>query len=68
MTKVRAIYKGDIKYDNCPVFELKDNGYFEMIIDNDFRYEKSIVESDDDWLIFNVNIEEEEVENYENIN
>ena len=43
------------------VRELKENGYFEMLEDNEFRYEKSVVESDEDWLIFTVDIEEEKV-------
>lgn len=61
MIKIRAIYIGDIEYDNCPVFELKENGWFEMLEDNEFRYKKSVVESDEDWLIFTVDIEEEKV-------
>lgn len=61
MIKIRAIYIGDIKFENCPVFELKENGWFEMLEDSEFRYEKSVVESDEDWLIFNVDIEEEKV-------
>ncbi len=32
-----------------------------MLEDNEFRYEKSVVESDEDWLIFTVDIEEEKV-------
>lgn len=61
MIKIRAIYMGDIKFKNCPVFELKENGWFEMLEDSEFRYEKTVVESDDDWLIFTVGIEEHEV-------
>ena len=33
MIKTRAIFIGDVRYDNCPVFELKDNGYFEMLVE-----------------------------------
>jgi hypothetical protein len=52
--KIRAIYIGDVKHNQCPVFELKENGWFEMLEDIEFRYEKEEVESDSDFLIFEV--------------
>lgn len=58
MKKIRAICITDVIFEECPVFELKDNGYFEMIKDNSFRYEKECIEEDPDWLIFEVEDEE----------
>lgn len=55
MKKVRAIFIGDVRYDQCPVFELNnETNYFEMIIDKEVRYGKVIVEEDDDFLIFEI--------------
>lgn len=55
MEKIRAIYIGDVRFDQCPVFELNtETNYFEMLIDKEFRYEKECVEEDDDFLIFKV--------------
>ncbi|MFD1928921.1 hypothetical protein ACFSFY_12840 [Sporosarcina siberiensis] len=55
MKKVRAIFIGDVRYDQCPVFELNnETDYFEMIIDKEVRYEKVVVEEDDDFLIFEI--------------
>lgn len=55
MKKIRAIYIGDVRFDQCPVFELNmETNYFEMLIDKEFRYEKECVEEDDDFLIFTV--------------
>lgn len=55
MVKIRAIYIGDIRFDQCPVFELNmETNYFEMLIDKEFRYEKECVEEDDDFLLFTV--------------
>lgn len=61
MKITRAICISDIRHDNCPVFELKENGWFEMLEDAEFRYEKEVVEDDKDWLIFEVNTDEDEV-------
>lgn len=61
MIKIRAFYIGDIKFENCPVFELKENGWFEMLENSKFRYEKSVVENDEDWLIFNVDMDKHEI-------
>lgn len=53
MKKIRAIYIGDIRFNQCPVFELNlDTNYFEMLTDKEFRYEKEVVEKDDDFLVF----------------
>ena len=55
MKKIRAIYIGDIRFDQCPVFELNtETNHFEMIIDKEISYEKECVEEDDDFLIFKV--------------
>ncbi|HEY5588539.1 MAG TPA: hypothetical protein VIK86_06240 [Candidatus Paceibacterota bacterium] len=56
--KTRAIYIGDVKHNQCPVFELKENGWFEMLEKNGFCYEKEVVESDSDFLIFEVENDE----------
>ncbi|HJF31613.1 MAG TPA: hypothetical protein K8V56_07520 [Sporosarcina psychrophila] len=55
MEKIRAIFIGDVRFDQCPVFELNtETNYFEMLIDKEMRYEKECVEEDDDFLIFKV--------------
>lgn len=55
MEKVRAIFIGDVRFDQCPVFELNtETNYFEMLIDKEMRYEKECVAEDDDFLIFKV--------------
>jgi len=55
MKKIRAIYIGDVKHNQCPVFELKENGWFEMLGDNELRYEKEVCfDEDSDFLIFEV--------------
>lgn len=53
--KIRAIYIGDVRFDVCPVFELnEENGYFEIINDKEFRYDKNSVYEDNDFLIFSI--------------
>ncbi|TKI47878.1 hypothetical protein [Lysinibacillus tabacifolii] len=55
MKKIRAIYIGDVRFDQCPVFELNvETNYFEMLIDKEFRYEKEVVEEDHDFLVFEI--------------
>lgn len=55
MKKIRAIYIGDVRFDVCPVFELNfETNYFEMIKDNEIKYEKECVYEDSDFLIFEV--------------
>ena len=55
MKKFRAVFIGDVRFDQCPVFELNTKTrYFELIIDKEIRYEKEVVEEDDDFLIFKV--------------
>lgn len=47
------MYIGDIRFDQCPVFELnQETNYFEMLIDKQFNYEKEVVENDDEFLVF----------------
>ena len=53
MKKIRAIFIADVRFDQCPVFELNpDTNYFEMLTDKEFRYAKELVEEDDDFLVF----------------
>ncbi|ARF15527.1 hypothetical protein [Sporosarcina ureae] len=53
--KVRAIFIGDVRFDQCPVFELNnETNYFEMIMDKETRYEKAVVEEDEEFLIFEI--------------
>lgn len=53
MKKIRAIFIGDVRFNQCSVFELNpDTNYFEMLIDKEFRYAKELVEEDDDFLVF----------------
>lgn len=55
MKKIRAIFIGDVRYDQCPVFELNnETNYFEMLIDKEMKYEIEVVEEDDDFLIFEI--------------
>lgn len=52
---MRAIYIGDVRFDQCPVFELNtETNYFEMLLDKEFRYEKEVVEQDEEFLVFTV--------------
>lgn len=45
----------DARYDQFPVFELNnETNYFEMLIDKEMKYEKEVVEEDDDFLIFEI--------------
>lgn len=54
MKKIRAMYIGDIRFEQCPVFELnEETNYFEMLIDKEFSYEKEVVENDE-FLLFEV--------------
>ena len=53
--KIRAIFIGDVRFDQCPVFELNtETNYFEMIIDKEIKYEKVVVEEDEEFLIFEI--------------
>lgn len=62
MRKIRAIYIGDVRFDTCPVFELNQKtGWFEMLEDRSFRYEKDVVDNDDEFLVFCVNNNEVEM-------
>lgn len=50
---MRAIYIGDVRFNQCPVFELNmETNYFEMLIDKEIKYEKECVEEDDEFLVF----------------
>lgn len=61
MKKIRAIYIYDVRFEKCPVFELKEDGWFEMIEDSEFRYEEETVVNDKDWRIFEVDVDEDTV-------
>lgn len=55
MKKIRAVFIGDVRFDQCPVFELNtETDYFEMIIDKEIRYERVVVEEDEDFLVFEI--------------
>jgi len=55
MKKIRAIFIGDVRFHKCSVFELNiETGWFEMLEDISFRYEKKCVYEDSDFLIFEV--------------
>lgn len=55
MKKIRAVFIGDVRFDQCPVFELNaETDYFEMVIDKEIRYEKVVVEEDEDFLVFEI--------------
>ena len=53
--KIRAIYIGDVRFDNCPVFELNtETNQFVMLSDNDFKYDDLAVYDDKDFLVFEI--------------
>ena len=55
MRTIRALYIGDMRYSESPVFELnKEDGVFEMVIDKDCRYSVEDILGDDDWLVFEI--------------
>ena len=57
--KIRAIYIGDVKHNQCPVFELKENSWFEMLEDNELRYSKEeCFDEGSNFLIFEVENDE----------
>lgn len=59
MKKVRAIFIGDVRFDQCPVFELNnETDYFEMIGDPELKYLREVVEEDDGFLIFDIENDE----------
>jgi hypothetical protein len=63
MIKKRAIFIGDVRFNECNVFELnEETNYFEMLNDREFRYEKEVVEEDSDWLIFEVTTGKNEID------
>lgn len=51
----RAIYIGDVRFNECPVFELNQEGTdFVMLKDTIFKYSKEVVYEDDDFIVFTV--------------
>ena len=59
MKKIRAIFIGDVRYNECPVFELnEETGWFEMLTDKEFKYERECVYDNKDFLIFTVENDE----------
>lgn len=60
--KIRAIYKPDMIYGKCMVFELQ-NDKFVSLDDSTYRYDMEIVFSDNDWLIAIINEDENKIEN-----
>lgn len=66
MYTIRALYIGDVRYSESPVFEFnKEEGVFEMLGDKEFRYPVEDILEDDDWMVFEIrhrgNIEDGEV-------
>lgn len=52
---IRAIYIWDVRFPDCPVFELDSKGQrFHMVGDPSFAYDKAEVYNDDDWILFKV--------------
>ena len=60
----RAIYIGDMSYNQCDVFEFDETTQeYVMINDNDFRYPKEAVECEGtDWVVAVVSGEGEDKE------
>lgn len=53
MISIRAIYIGDVRFDQCSVFELDtETNSFEMINDKIVSYVKEVVYKDDDFIVF----------------
>lgn len=67
--KIRAIYIGDLRFDNCPVFELDvETHMFVMVSDigkdlecGPTQYEDLYVYADEDFLIFEVTSEDSNI-------
>ena len=51
--KVRAFYKGDLRYDKFLIFE-KHGDRFICITEPDIAYDDTIVLMDDDWIVFTI--------------
>ena len=51
--KIRAIYKGDLRYDKSLIFE-KRGRQFVCITEPDFTYDDTIVFTDDNWIVFTI--------------
>lgn len=67
MKKYRAIYTGDVRFDECPVFELNTgSGFYEMLKDKEFCYPKECVEEDQDFILFEVENDEARLINLDN--
>jgi len=59
----RAIYIGDVRFNECNVFELNyDTNNYEMLNDKEFRYTKEVVENDNEWLVFEVTRGKKEID------
>lgn len=55
MKKYRAIYIGDMRFNECNVFELdKEADDFVMINDTEIRYSIKAVMGDTDFLVFSI--------------
>lgn len=53
--EIRAIYIGDVRFNNCPVFQLnKATNEFVMIEDEEFKYALEDVVEDNDFYIFEI--------------
>lgn len=55
MNKYRAIYIGDVRFNECNVFELdREADDFVMINDTEIRYSTEAVMEDPDFLVFTI--------------
>ncbi|MEN2766089.1 hypothetical protein [Ornithinibacillus xuwenensis] len=53
---IRAIYIGDVRYNECNVFEYDNQTkMFQMINDKDIAYSFEVVMEDEDFIIFLTN-------------
>ena len=53
--KLRAIFIGDVRFSECPVFEYTaTTNQYVMLSDRMIAYDKEVVERDEDFLLFRV--------------
>lgn len=53
--KLRAIFIGDVRFTECPVFEYTaTTNQYEMLSDRAVAYDREVVEQDEDFLLFQI--------------
>lgn len=51
--KIKALYKADLRFEDCPVFELEASSLdFVMVKDRDMRYSYHAVITDPNFIVF----------------